>query len=354
MHTDDSLELLALYGHVDPADESVIDAAELAVLAASAPRSATPHRTLRRRRAMMAATSVAAAAAIAVTAVSLTTGTSRAPRQAPPAAAALKPMVQRPVAPGQETILAKLASAVLASPAPAGDATLVLRSQGVGANGQPIPGADLYADSGTYYYTPTEAGLPAQVSAGDSQGDGIFAREIAAATHAATGDLTAAAKEMETAPSPATAAPQQGGPLADNWLWENSMDTLVAGSGNPTVRAGVMRLVSTISAVTVTNATVNGNPALRITATFPNAPKCTAAQAAASSAKLAKVCSSLVGGGFEEQWTIDATTGIPISFSGGGLGQPLVETTYQVSRVTLAQVAQGRFLAAPTTSTPGA
>jgi Glyoxalase-like domain len=55
-----------------------------------------------------------------------------------------------------------------------------------------------------------------------------------------------------------------------------------------------------------------------------------------------------------EQWTIDATTGIPISFGGGGLGQPLVETTYQVSRVTLAQVAQGRFVAPPATSTPGA
>jgi hypothetical protein len=267
----------------------------------------------------------------------------------------LNPTARQPTAPGHETILARLASAVLASPAPAGDATLVLRSQGVGANGVPVPGADLYTDSGKYYYAPTEAGLPAQVSAGNNQGDGIFAREIAAATHAATtGDLTSAAEEMETAPSPSTAAPPQGGPLANDWLWENSMNALVAGSGNPTVRAGVMRLISTISEVTVTNATVAGKPAVRITAAFPGVPKCTAAQAA-SSAKLREACASLAGSGYQEQWTIDATTGIPISFAGGALGQPpAAVTTYQVSRVTLAQVAQGHFVVTPSTSTPGA
>ena len=205
-----------------------------------------------------------------------------------------------------------------------------------------ILGADLYTDSGKYYFAPTEAGLPAQVAEGNDQGDGIFAREIAAAA-AATGNLTSAAEEMETAPSPSVTAPSPGSMLADNWLWENSLDALIAESGNPTVRAGVMQLISLIPEVTVTNTTANGEPAVQLTGTFPNPSKCA-------------TCARPVGGGVQEQLTIDATTGIPISFSGGAVGQPPTGNplTYQVSRVTLSQVAQGRFVAEPTTSTAGA
>jgi hypothetical protein len=35
-----------------------------------------------------------------------------------------------------------------------------------------------------------------------------------------------------------------GGMQIDNYVWEGSEDALVAGSGNPQVRAGVLRLVS--------------------------------------------------------------------------------------------------------------
>jgi len=340
MHSPDSLELLARYGRVDPADESVIGAAAMAVLDAPDLQRAARRRSGRARRTLVGAASVAAAAALAVTGLSLATGTGKTPSPAAHAAEIPAPTVQHGGNTGK-TILARLASAVLASPAPAGNATLVIRSE-VANGGATILGADLYTDSGKYYFAPTEAGLPAQVAEGNDRGDGIFAREIAAATDAATGNLASAAEEMETAPDPSVTAPSPGSMLADNWLWENSLDAIIAGSGNPTVRAGVMRLISLIPEVTVTDTTANGEPAVQITGTFPDTSKCA-------------TCAQPVGGGVQEQLTIDATTGIPLSFSGGAVGQPPTgQLTYQVSRVTLSQVAQGRFVAKPTTSTAGA
>jgi hypothetical protein len=68
-----------------------------------------------------------------------------------------------------------------------------------------------------------------------------------------------------------------------------------------------------------------------------------------------KACASVVGGGVQERLTINATTGIPITFAGGAAGQaPAGQITYEVSRVTLSQVAQGQFTAEPVTSTPDA
>jgi hypothetical protein len=341
MQSPDSLELLARYGRVDPADESVIGAAAMAVLDTPAVQRASRRRSVRARRTLVGVASVAAATALAVTGFSLATGTAKTSRPTAHAAERPAPTVQHGAHTGGGTILARLASAVLASPAPAGNASLVIRSA-VANGGATVVGADLYTDSGKYYFAPTEAGLPAQVAEGNDLGGGIFAREIAAATDAATGNLTSAAEEMETAPDPSVTAPSPGGLLADNWLWENSLDALIAGSGNPTVRAGVMRLISLLPEATVTDTIANGEPAVEITAAFPNPPKCA-------------TCAQPVGGGVEEQLTIDATTGIPISFSGGAVGQPSAgQLTYQVSRVTLSQVAQGRFVAEPTTSTAGA
>jgi hypothetical protein len=338
MISPDSLEVLARYGRVDPADESVIGAAATAVLDAPSVQRASRRRSVRARRTLVGVASVAAAAALAVTGFSLSTGTAKTSRPTAHAAESPAPTVQRGGHTGGGAILARLASAVLASPAPAGNATLVIRSEGA-----TILGADLYTDSGKYYFAPTEAGLPAQVAEGNDLGHGQFAREIAAATDAATGNLTSAADEMETAPDPSVTAPPPGSLLADNWLWENSLDALIAGSGNPTVRAGVMQLISLVPEATVTDTTANGEPAVQITAAFPNPAKC-------------PTCAQPVGGGIQEQLTIDATTGIPISFSGGAVGQPPAgqPLTYQVSRVTLSQVAQGRFVAKPTTSTAGA
>jgi hypothetical protein len=352
MHSPDSLELLARYGRVDPADESVIGAAAMAVLDAPALQRASRRRSVRPRRTLVGAASIAAAAALAVTGFSLATGTGKTP--SPASHVAVPSLTVRHGAhTGGGTILARLASAVLASPAPAGNATLVLRSE-VGNGGTPITGADLFTDSGKYYYAPTEAGLPAQIVAGNDRGDGIFAREIAAAIDAATGNLTSAAVEMETAPDPSVTAPPQGSALADNWLWENSLDAFIAGSGNPTVRAGVMRLISLIPEVTVTNTTANGEPAVQITGSFPDT-SCASAKLDGSAGLQKKACAKAADGGVQEQLTIDATTGIPLFFSGGAVGQPsAAQITYQVSRVTLSQVAQGHFVAEPRTSTAGA
>jgi hypothetical protein len=56
------------------------------------------------------------------------------------------------------------------------------------------------------------------------------------------------------------------GTQIDNYVWENCEDALVAGSGNPQVRAGVLRLVSALPGITVTHGTVDGQPALTLTA----------------------------------------------------------------------------------------
>src|SRR6202044_2386907 len=52
----------------------------------------------------------------------------------------------------------------------------------------------------------------------------------------------------------------------DNSIWNNSMDALSAGAGNPQVREGVLRLLSTIPEVTVANSTTGGQPTLTLTA----------------------------------------------------------------------------------------
>ena len=66
---------------------------------------------------------------------------------------------------------------------------------------------DLYADDGRYFFSQTKAGLPAQVQEDNNQGDGLFAREVAAATYAVTGNLDTAALKMawaaNTTPPPA-------------------------------------------------------------------------------------------------------------------------------------------------------
>lgn len=358
----DALELLISYGHVEPAEQEVLDAAAAAVLDAAererrhvpARRPARPRPVSRRpRRALVAGTGIAAAAACAVAAVSLSTGGATGPVShlsvgtAPPQTAGAAPSTSIPAsthgaaAPTSQAILTRLASAVRAAPAPAGDATLVIRSQ-VLDGGAPILGADLYTDNGKYYYAPSEAGLPAQVTANHDQGNGIFAREVAAAEQAASaGNLTDATHAMEFAPDPTAPAPTSPA-IADNWLWENSLDALTAGAGNPTVRAGVIRLVSTLPEVQVADTTADGQSVVQITATFPNTPACTDS-ACAQKAALAKPFP-----GLSEQLTLDAATGIPVSFAGGAPGQPpSTLVTYQVSRVSVAEVAQGHFVADP-------
>jgi hypothetical protein len=235
--------------------------------------------------------------------------------------------------------LIRLASDVTGSAAPSGNATLVARTTISG--GHSVTVYDLYTDSGQYYFSQIESGMAAQVSAGNNQADGLFAREVAAAKLAATGNVTQAAQAMADAPDPShvvspetvpTAAQQaaaaakeaamsdatqaaQGAPdvstLFDNYVWEDSQDAIIAGSGDPQVRAGVLRILATLPGVTVTDTTTNGTPTLTLTATAPE-----------------------MGSDYTEALTINASDGVPVRFNGGPSSDPTAITVnYAVSRV---------------------
>jgi hypothetical protein len=233
--------------------------------------------------------------------------------------------------------LVRLADDVITSATPTGDATLVGRTTTTG--GETVTVYDLYADSGKYYFSPAESGLAAQVSAGHNLAGGLFAREVAAARQAATGDVQSAAQKMADAPDPSQVInPNEktngaaikrkeaalGEPLADvsrydNWVWEDSQDAIIAGSGEPDVRAGVLKILATLPGVTVTNGTSGGDPTLVLTAGAPE-----------------------VGSGYQEQLTIDANTGVPIQFVGGPPnGTPDTSVNYKVSRVTMSDLSSG-------------
>src|SRR5262249_33876581 len=101
------------------------------------------------------------------------------------------------------------------------------------------------------FFAHHESGLAAEIENNHTCGDGLFAREVAAAKEAAGGDLSAAREHMMNAPlgHPVKPAPDQS--TADNWVWENSLDALNAGAGQPKVRAGVLRIMTTIRNVSV-------------------------------------------------------------------------------------------------------
>lgn len=238
--------------------------------------------------------------------------------------------------------LVKLAADVAAEPRPTGDATLVERK--TGAPGQAsIDVWDLYTDDGRYFFSQTEAGLPAQVKENNNQGDGQFGREVAAATYAVTGDLDTAALKMAwpfATPVPAWLSAQVKNMSVptmkqiDNYVWENCEDALVAGSGNPQVRAGVLRLVSALPDITVTHGTVDGQPTLTLTA---------------GAAELGDVGidkanpKAETGPAYQEAIAINANTGIPLGVASGPAGKVVGTVTYAVHRVTLANIEAGKF-----------
>lgn len=229
----------------------------------------------------------------------------------------------------QQPPLVQLAADLQAAPKPSGDATLIERDQNY-TTGEHVVVWDLYGDNDTYYFAKTRDGMPAQVAGHKSQGEGIFGREVAAAEFAATGDLNAArAKMADAAGDPGSTRISGSGDkaLIDNWVWEDSLDALNAGAGNPTVRAGVVRLVSTLSEVTVTKTSTSGQPTLTLTNTdtaITKGPKSSSA--------------------YTEKLIINADTGVPVAFHGGvDPKNPGINVTYDVSRVTLADVAAGKF-----------
>src|SRR5579875_217276 len=322
------MELLGRLGEVEPQSDEAFDKARVLLQAAIAVEGSPQvlervDRPKRRRRALLVRGGVAAGLAAAAAAVAVVATLPGHSPKAPRGQAA-----QNHVG----SSLIQLADYVRKSAAPAGNATLVARTTDLGG-GRSVTVYDLYADNGQYFFSPTESGLPEQVTAGHNRAGGLFAREIAAAKLAATGDVQKAGEEMAGAPDQGTYVPQTEtqtisaadaskepgvyhageviGTDYDNYVWENSQDALVAGSGDPQVRAGVLRLIATLPDVTVTSGTSGGRSTLVLTAGADE-----------------------VGAGYTEQLTIDADTGIPISFASGGPGHPLsVGVTYRVSRV---------------------
>lgn len=101
----------------------------------------------------------------------------------------------------------------------------------------------------------------------------------------------------------------------DNALWTYSTQALSAGDGNTQVRAGVLRLLSTISGVSVKDSTTHGKATLTITA----GPE-------------------VFGGEGSEVLTIDAKTGMLVKDVSTVPGLPQASTTYESSRVTKADL----------------
>jgi hypothetical protein len=286
---------------------------------------------------------VAAAAAIGVASAvpSAPTGTAQASGAHPARASA--PSAGSAAA---QPSLVQLAAHVAAEPRPTGDATLVERETATPGHAS-INVWDLYTDDGRYFFSRTEAGLPAQVKKDNNEGDGMFGREVAAATYAAAGDLDTAVLKMawapDTTPVPAWLSAQvknmsAGGLQIDNYVWENCEDALVAGSGNPQVRAGVLRLVSALPGITVTHGTADGQPTLTLTAGAAEL-----GYAGVSKPTKANPKGTPTGPAYQEAITINADTGVPLGFVGGPAGKAAVTVTYVVTRVNLADIAAGKF-----------
>ncbi|GAA3438795.1 hypothetical protein [Kutzneria kofuensis] len=185
---------------------------------------------------------------------------------------------------------------------------------------------DLYGDDGSYYFAQTRDGLPAQVAAHNNQGDSLFGREVEAAVYAAKGDLDTARQKMAgAAGKPGVISERDDKELTDWWIWSDSIGALKAGAGNPVVREGVLRLMSTLPHVAVTKTSTDGRPTLALTDTEPPV-------------KAGPKSSS----GETQTVTIDADTGVPISFH-SGQNKSSDDVKFEVSRVTLADVAAGKF-----------
>jgi hypothetical protein len=187
------------------------------------------------------------------------------------------------------------------------------------------------------------AGLPQIQKNDDNQGDGQFGREVAAATYAATGNLETAALKMAwpyATPVPAWLKAQVNDIKADtqidDYIWVNNEDALIAGSGNPQVRAGVLRLVSLLPGISLTRGKADGQPALTLTQTTDPAQL---KRAATGKAKL-KIDT---GPASQEAITINADTGIPLQIADTQAGKITGTISYVVTRVNLADIAARKF-----------
>jgi hypothetical protein len=349
---------------VRPRAEELFHARMQRELDAESPRpggkSAWPVRTGHRRRIMLIGGTAGVVTTAAAVAVALVTAPSGSPAPAGPAAAQRPAALPTRTAPGHtisptaKSPLVQLADHIVASPArQPGDATLVTRTTTLPPGNVQTGTAtvyDLYTDGGTYYYGRTESELAAQVAGHHTTAGAQFADDLAAARYALLGDLTTARLRMAGMSSDPTRGMSNGEveveasvwgvnpapgqslrealsrAMIDNYVWVNSQGALAAGAGNAEIRAGVLRVLTTVSGMTFRTATTAGQPTLIVTeaTTDPGA--------------------SGDPGQYQEILTLNARTGIPLKYIARDAGhRPDTSVTYQVSRVTLADVAAGRF-----------
>lgn len=247
-------------------------------------------------------------------------------------------------------LLTKLAADITAKQTTLpGNATLEIRNRLVNSAQVQTNGIDLYTDSGAYFWGDDASQLSTMVAEKETADGGEFEQAIAAALIAAKGDTATARSKMAVANYPGGVVPAassqpskaeieklkaegkpytQPKPLTaeqkkeqtDNLIWMNSTDALTAAPENPQVRAGVLKILATMPNVKVTHTTTVGQATLTLTDSWPK-----------------------LDPGYLESWVINASDGFLIAQSGHGGGSPSQTTYYHVSRVTLAQVAAGKF-----------
>jgi hypothetical protein len=104
----------------------------------------------------------------------------------------------------------------------------------------------------------------------------------------------------------------------------------------------VLRLLSLLPDVTITHGTADGQPALTLTAgaaEFTD-PRMAALQKQGILKEGPKADKGLA---YQEALTINADTGMPVKFAGGPPSNVSTTVNYVVTRVTLADIAAGKF-----------
>ncbi|HSZ43671.1 MAG TPA: hypothetical protein VK817_27205 [Trebonia sp.] len=293
----------------------------------------------------------AAAAAIALVATSGTTG-SAVPAAAAGSGATTGTASRSPAA--TQSPLVTLAASIKANDHTAGDASVVIQSQRIGGK-TPAAVYQVFADDGAVYSAGSLSGLPAAITPAGNQGGNSYDADLKVAILAANGNLAKARTEMidntsnnlgiglspaaqkadwakidqadkelykekDAKGTPPKMTAQRAQELADNYLWTNSFIALSTDNGNPLVREGVLRLLSTISGVSVAHTTTGGKATLTITA----GPE-------------------VFTGDGSQVVVIDANTGTLLSSVSNSTGIAQSVTTYQVYRVSLAALKAGKL-----------
>jgi hypothetical protein len=257
-----------------------------------------------------------------------------------------------------ESPLVKLASAVMAAGTLPGEASLIINTKLLPDGPQHY--YTVYTDKGQVFTGDSAQNLAAAVAKGAAEPASPFdAKVVAAARLAANGDVEKAKFDMITAAgnalgvglSPAEADKAWAQAMAEveekfrksgqkvpdrptgkdlenrinNHLFSNATHALYIAASDAEVRAGVLKLLATMKDVTIGKTDVNGQAALTLTA----AP-------------------AIQGGNTTYVLTVNADNGLPIRSEGipvKDAAEPSAPwaVNYRTARVTLADVAAGRF-----------